>query len=80
MGVIDKKTYTLSCENCGANESASILDKGSGWSGSSWQASANFIEFKTEWSQSGEKVEPSLIHAICNNCGTVAKDESRYSS
>lgn len=37
MGFIDKTTYTLTCPKCGANESKSVLEKGSSW-GSSWQS------------------------------------------
>ena len=78
MGVIDKKTYTLKCDKCGKIESARILDKGSGWSGSFWGDSAKFSDFATEWSGGG-KIEPSLESAKCIHCGSKPTVKSVYS-
>ena len=79
MGTIDKLTYTLTCADCGVEESASILDKGSGWGGSDWQGSANFKSFKTSW-KGGAWEEPTLISAVCAACGGEATANSRYGS
>jgi hypothetical protein len=76
MGIIDKTTYTLSCHECETNESASVLDHGSGWSGSSWQSGAKFAGFQTQWNGGG-KQEPELLSATCNACGKPAKVASR---
>jgi hypothetical protein len=70
MGVIDKSTYTLSCENCGANETNAVLQKGSGYGGS-WQSSANFSKFETLWSGGGTS-EPKLDTASCKQCSSSA--------
>ena len=78
MGIIDKKTYALTCPQCGARESASVLDKGSGRSGSSWQSGASFSSFSTAWSGGGGGEEPELTSATCKNCGTEATVESGY--
>jgi hypothetical protein len=77
MGIIDKTTYTLRCNNCETTEEASILDKGSNWSGSHWQSGASFTNFSTSWNGGG-KSEPELIEAKCKYCGQPAKSESRY--
>jgi hypothetical protein len=71
MGVIDKTTYILNCPICNEDEVGSILDKGSNWSGSHWQSSADFKKFKTSWSGGGI-TEPSLISATCTSCGQSA--------
>jgi hypothetical protein len=76
MGFIDKTTYTLTCLKCKAKESASVLEKGSGW-GSSWQDGASFSMFKTEWTGGGRQ-EPKLTSATCKECGTAASVESGY--
>ncbi|MCA3215582.1 MAG: hypothetical protein ING39_09190 [Burkholderiales bacterium] len=49
MGIIDKTTHRLTCPQCGASETANVLDKGSNWSGSHWQSGANFERFETTW-------------------------------
>ncbi len=74
MGVIDKTTYTLTCPKCGTKESASVLEKGSGWGGS-WQEGASFLSFKTQWIGGG-KQEPKLTSATCGECGAEAKVET----
>lgn len=77
MGIIDKKTYTIKCAQCGTKESASVLDKGSGWGGSSWQNGDSFTSFKTSWSGGGRD-EPELTSTTCMNCGSAATVESVY--
>lgn len=74
MGYIDKTTYTLSCPKCSAQESAGVLDKGSGWNGSCWDSTAAFSEFKMEWSGGGAQM-PRPISPTCNKCGTKAHVE-----
>jgi len=78
MGVNDKTVYKLTCPKCDTSETSSVLDKGSGWGGSSWQDEASFSNFKTEWSGGGSQ-EPKLILAVCNVCGGSATVESGYS-
>lgn len=72
MGIIDKTTHRLTCPQCGASETANVLDKGSNWSGSHWQSGANFERFKTTWSGGGN-TEPDLVSATCRQCGVAAQ-------
>ncbi len=78
MGVIDKTVYKLTCPQCDTSETSSVLDRGSGWGGSSWQDGASFSKFKTEWSGGGSQ-EPRLTLAVCMACGGSATVESGYS-
>ena len=78
MGIIDTCTYTLTCKHCNITESASVLDKGSNWSGSWWGGGATFLKFTTKWT-GGEKTEPDLTMATCNTCGRAAETSSKYS-
>ena len=77
MGIIDKTTYRLSCPACGTEETASVLDKGSGWGGSHWQSGVSFSSFDTSWS-GGVKQEPKLTSAKCKRCGGAAQVASGY--
>lgn len=77
MGIIDKITYTLHCDNCKKTESASITDNGSNWGGPHWQSGANFKEFSTSWSGGGQ-AEPKLVEAKCKSCERPARSESKY--
>ena len=78
MGTIDKCTYTLTCTKCGATEFSSVLDKGSSWSGSSWETGTEFFGFNTAWSGGGID-EPELQSASCKQCGIPATVSSKYS-
>lgn len=79
MSVIDKTTYTLVCTDCGTTEKASILDKGSPYSGSAWRPSAHFSDFETSW-EGGVPTEPELLSVKCKKCGsTNIKVTSEYS-
>ncbi len=69
MGIIDKTTYKLKCEKCQIEEEGSVLDKGSNWSGSSWQGSTNFKNFETKWNGGGD-VQPNLTSASCKVCNS----------
>ena len=64
MSIIDKTTYILVCKDCGATEKASILDKGSPYSGSAWRPSAHFSDFETSW-KGGGSTEPELVSVKC---------------
>jgi len=77
MGIIDKTIHKLTCEKCRIEEEQQVLDKGSGWSGSSWQCGVNFQHFDTSWSGGG-KTEPQITKANCKKCGSQAKTESRF--
>jgi len=77
MGTIDSTLYTLRCPKCGAIESVKVLDKGSGWGGSSWQDGADFANFNTAWSGGGAQ-EPELVSATCKECAQPATVESGY--
>jgi len=79
MGVIDKTEYRLTCSQCNTSETSKVLDKGSGYGGSSWQEGATFTLFTTEWSGGGGSQEPRLTLAVCKACGRNAKVESDYS-
>lgn len=78
MGIIDKCTYTLTCAKCGATESSSVVDSGSGWGGSSWDSGTEFSGFNTEWN-GGDRKEPDLQSASCKQCGIPATITSKYS-
>lgn len=68
MGIIDSKSYSLHCPSCNTSEISKAHDKGSTWSGSSWQSRADFKHFETKWV--GEEINPSkLIEAKCRSCG-----------
>ena len=71
MGIIDKTTYTLTCQHCDTKEVSSVLDKGSNWSGSSWQSGTTFELFDTTWN-GGQKQEPTLEKATCKKCKNPA--------
>jgi hypothetical protein len=77
MGIIDSTVYTLRCPKCGTSESAKVLDKGSGWGGSSWQDGASFANFNTAWNGGGTQ-EPELVSATCRKCDQPAIVESGY--
>ena len=77
MGVIDKAVYNLVCPKCGASEEAAVLDRGSGYGGSSWGAKASFSKFTTDWVGGGQ-TEPDLTKATCNACGGTPTVTSRY--
>jgi hypothetical protein len=77
MGIIDSTSYTLECPKCATSESAKVLDKGSGWGGSSWQDGATFEKFITSWSGGGRQ-EPDLVSATCKECGQPANVTSGH--
>jgi hypothetical protein len=70
MGMIDKSTYTLSCENCGTNETNAVLQKGSG-NGGSWQSSASVSKFETLLPGGGTS-DPKLDTASYKQCSSSA--------
>lgn len=72
MGIIDKTIYRLTCPQCGVSETATVLDKGSSWSGSHWQSGTKFERFDTAWSGGGD-TEPNLISATCKQCDVDAQ-------
>ena len=78
MGVIDRCTYTLRCNQCNVTESGSAVDSGSGWSGSSWSSGPSYQNFETKWEGSG-KTEPDLVSAACKTCGQAPVVTSKYS-
>jgi len=77
VGIIDKVWIKVSCENCNISDVSSAADKGSGWSGSSWNSLAGFKNFDVTADGSG-KEEPSIISAKCQQCGSDAKVLSEY--
>ena len=72
MGIIDSTSHTLHCSACNLEETKKVLDKGSGWSGSSWQSRATYQNFETQW-EGGGKAEPTLLSAKCRRCGVFVK-------
>ena len=71
MGYFDETRYTLTCKSCGHSEVRTVLDKGSGWSGSHWQSGTEFEKFETTWT-GGRRDEPTLTRAVCRACGKPA--------
>lgn len=71
MGIIDKTTYLLTCLDCGVSEEASVLDKGSSYGGSCWNAKADFSKFDTSWQGEGGFTEPTLENKKCKLCGSL---------
>ena len=74
MGIIDKTTHLLTCPQCGASETANVLDRGSNWIGSHWQRGANFERFETTWSGGGD-TGPDLVSATYKQCSVPAQRE-----
>lgn len=79
MGIIDMRTYKLTCAKCEATQSSTVVQKGSVWGGASWGAAATFSNFNTTWSDSGAD-EPQLQSAFCKECDIPASVESSYHS
>ena len=79
MGTIDKLWVKLTCETCGATETASALDKGSMWSGSHWLGLGGFSLFEVHTSGGGLK-EPEVTTASCKKCRAPAGVEQAYGS
>lgn len=77
MGTIDSTLHTLECPQCGVKESKKVLDKGSRWGGSYWQARADFEAFQTSW-RGGANVETELVTAHCKACGGPASHSSAF--
>ncbi len=77
MGIIDSTGYKLYCNACETEESATVLDKGSNWGGSSWQGGVSFAKFNTQWDGGGRE-EPKLVSASCKDCDKPATVESSY--
>jgi phage terminase large subunit GpA-like protein len=70
MAIMDQMTFRFSCPQCGATESIKFQEKGSGW-GSSWESSSTLSKFTAEWS-GGDRIEPEVKSAVCNECGSKA--------
>ncbi|MFZ4526741.1 MAG: hypothetical protein ACOYOE_14745 [Chlorobium sp.] len=79
MGIIDIKIVTLCCGACQIEETEKLLDKGSAWSGSSWQDQVEFGKFTTKWNGGGSQ-EPELIEVRCKKCGNIASSKIDYSN
>lgn len=75
MGTIDSATITLTCPSCGLTESNRILDKGSGWSGSHWQA-PTFMKFDA--SISGSAKTDYDVTGTCPACQVAANVATQY--
>lgn len=77
MGTIDSATYTLTCPECGRTESDRVLDKGSGWGGSSWQR-PTFELFETQIS--GSARDEYEVTGTCLVCRVAADTSVRHGS
>jgi len=77
VGIIDSATITLSCPQCGLTESSRIVDKGSGWSGSSWQR-PSFDRFEVTVT-GGDEDEPKVV-GVCTQCKVAAEVSKRYAT
>ena len=67
--MIDSLIFSLTCRHCKTTEKSRLVDRGSGWSGSSWDSSADFSNFETTWSGGGF-ITPELLSAKCKQCGS----------
>ena len=67
MGKANTTDYTLTCKKCDINETAKVVDRGSGWSGSDWNHKTKFAHFKTKWTGGGV-LPPQITAAHCNKC------------
>lgn len=75
MGVIDKKTVTLSCPSCGQTETLTAVEKGSVYGSSGWNdfnESVQFIVVSEEDGISG----PNIVSAKCKKCSCDAVYEN----
>jgi len=77
MGVIDKLWIKVTCEGCKATETSSVLDQGSGWSGSHWGSPGPFTQFDVIC-EGGGKEEPTVVFAKCKACGSAATVQEAY--
>lgn len=68
MGVIDSKIFNLTCPHCNENEEQTVLDKGSGWNGSSWAYNVFFSKFDVAYKGGGQD-DPEILSAKCKKCG-----------
>ena len=71
MGILDKTTHKLTCPQCGMSEVATVLDRGSEWSGPCWQEGPAMQQFHVKWHGS-DKTEPTITTATCKKCGVPA--------
>ena len=76
MGVIDKTTFNIKCNCCGATESGSAVEYGSSYR-SSWGSNPKFDKFYVIWQQDS-KYGPEIEEAICNRCGVIANVDRNY--
>ena len=77
MGIIDTAWFKFTCPKCKAEETVVVHDKGSGWSGSSWQSIREPQSFAI-LSNGGGKAEPEVAQATCKKCGSAADVKSGY--
>lgn len=77
MGTIDKAWLKLTCKKCGAVESASVTDRGSGWGGPSWGEYSPLVLFRVSFKSGGMR-QPQLVAATCVSCGGSADAETAY--
>jgi len=77
MGVSDKLWFKVTCTNCKNTETCSVLDKGSGWGGPSWQSSCSFETFTAQF-KGGGKSDPEVVSAICKKCSGQGTVETSY--
>lgn len=76
MGTVDKTTHKLTCEKCGATETVTVYEEGSGYR-SSWQEPPATANFSVTWEENKWR-EPRVVAAKCNACGADAKDETSH--
>lgn len=77
MGVIDEKWFRFTCPACGEAETLAVTDRGSGWSGSIWDALPNASAFDIV-SDGKRGAEPDVTSATCRACRRPANVESKY--
>ena len=79
MGTIDTLWFKVTCGECQASESVNVRDKGSGWSGSSWNEVGQLEKFRVS-ATGGGKLTPKIESATCNACGSEAEVASQFGS
>lgn len=68
MGVIDSRTFTISCDDCGSEEQVHVVQYGSNWGADDWQNPEKKVssKFWTQWGDLGTM--PNFEKGKCLSC------------
>ena len=72
MGTIPNTTFIVTCPECNATESVTIVNRSSDYTGPVWPKGALLKEFDVLWSGGG-CIEPEIVSAKCKKCGIRAE-------